>query len=177
LGSYKKFFMDRVKQDYRCYLNSTMNKRGVAILIEKKLDFNPVIHFTDSDENIILIKGKLLDCELLIGSVYGPNKDSKGFFENLEMGIKTSDCDTVIVGGDFNATPSMLPVGLNPDVYRMTNVPSLVRSRWLNEVCNNCNIIDIYRVVNKDCNDYTHIPHGESKKNRSRIDFFLQVLT
>jgi hypothetical protein len=78
-----------------------------------------------------------------------------------------------VCGGDWNATYSTLPVEHNPDVLYMQNLPNLAHSKLIREMCDNLNLIDPFRVMYPNLLDFSYAPWGNSRKNRSRIDFFI----
>jgi exonuclease III len=166
-------FLDLIKLRYRGYINSTMAKRGVAILIRHDLNYNVITQINDPNENFIILNLTINDSHFILASVYGPNNDDESFFDNLSLHLGSQDCRNIVVGGDWNTTPSMLNATHNPDTYRMCNLPSARRSEWLSALCEKTDLIDIFRVINGDYSDFTYIPFGLNRKNRSRIDFFL----
>jgi hypothetical protein len=78
----------------------------------------------------------------------------------------------LILGGDWNLTYSTLDVPQNPDVLNMNSTPSIVRSGWLLDLCEQFSLINPFRAFHPTNRDYTFVPHG-AKKHRSRLDFFL----
>jgi exonuclease III len=172
LGAKANVVMDQFRLHYRMFANSTLSRRGVAILIKNNLDFTMVNQYKDTDQNILLLKCKINGTELILGSVYGPNTDNQQFFAELETQISNLNCPRVLLGGDWNTTPSYLAPDINPDVYNMNAIPSKKRSEWLEQVCHNLELCDAYRIANGNDTDFSHVPFG-NKKNRSRIDFFL----
>ena len=157
---------------YNMFHNSSSNKRGVAILIRNNVNLSDENFFRDADENILIIKGLFNGIELIVGAVYGPNNDNKRFFDTLGNYLRTNNNCSVIIGGDWNCTVSNLPAHVNPDIFDMQQIPSVNRTDWLNDVIDNCNLIDPFRLCNGNENDYSYIPFGENRKNRSRINFF-----
>jgi exonuclease III len=131
--------------------------------------------YKDANENIILIRCQINKCDVIIGSVYGPNTNNDSFFRDLHAGLENFRPAPIILGGDWNATNCMDPVPDNLDCFRMQDIPSLHRSRELNSLKDNFDLIDPYRVLNPLLTDYTYEPHGTVRKNRSRIDFFLNL--
>jgi hypothetical protein len=76
------------------------------------------------------------------------------------------------VGGDWNLTYSLSDTKTNPDIVNMSAPPSIIRSRWLADLCETHNLLDLYRAFHPTRRDFTFFPKG-NKKNRSRLDFFL----
>jgi hypothetical protein len=78
----------------------------------------------------------------------------------------------VIIGGDWNATYSQLPAGINPDIINMASPPSMIRSGWLADLCSAFHLLDPYRAFHPTRKEFTFFPHG-ARRNRSRIDHYL----
>ena len=87
LGSKARYISDLFRLKYRFYSNSTMNRRGVAILIRNEFDFTLSDTYPDTDENILLISGLTSGRKILLGSIYGPNENNKTFFEFIEQKV------------------------------------------------------------------------------------------
>jgi hypothetical protein len=60
----------------------------------------------------------------------------------------------------------------NIDILKMAAPPSVVRSNWLNEICEELQLCDPFRSLHPTKRDFTFLPKG-AKTNRSRIDFFI----
>jgi hypothetical protein len=72
-------------------------------------------------------------------SVYGPNNNDRSFFNNLDYILGVDPGIPTVVGGDWNLTVSTIEDENNIDIINMPNPPSVLRSRWLNEICINHN--------------------------------------
>jgi exonuclease III len=158
---------------YTVYYNSTRNSRGVAVLISKQVEHSVVASAVDPQENALILKLVINGKNVIIGSVYGPNDNNCVPFFNFISGTLNGwrDCP-VILGGDWNATPSCLPVNDNPDVMFMRNIPSQVRSEHIRDLCEFEDLSDPFRTLYPDARDFSYHPSGNTRKNRSRIDFF-----
>jgi hypothetical protein len=109
----------------------------------------------------------------VIGSVYGPNTNDLSFYDFLQEKLHRWRTLPVVLGGDWNATFSSLPNDINPDVFSMRAIPSTVRSERILQLCEEFGLSDPYRSLHPDARDYTYVPSGVLRINRSRIDFFL----
>jgi len=173
LGTKIKKFTDAVRLNYKVFSNSTSSKRGVCILIKNNIDLTVVNTYKDGNENIILLHCLLNKNDIILGAVYGPNTNNDSFFTDLDRGLSNLPRIPTILGGDWNATNCLDPVPNNLDCFSMAEIPSLHRSRELDILKNNYELVDPYRLLNPRATDYTYEPHGTVRKNRSRIDFFL----
>jgi len=111
---------------------------------------------------------------MVIGAVYGPNEDNgcKIFFELLRQNLNRWRGIPIILGGDWNPTYSNMAVRDNPDVLFMQSIPSRIRSDLLLDLCGDLDLSDPFRILNPEVREFSYIPSGVIRKNRSRIDFF-----
>jgi exonuclease III len=174
LNGKDKIFSDKLKLWYKVYFNSTKNSRGVAVLIRNLVEHELLESAVDPQENVILLRIVLGGVEAVIGAVYGPNDNNCApFFYFIGATLNRWNNLPCILGGDWNATPSSLPATENPDIFSMNNIPSKVRSEDVEALCNDFDLSDPYRVLDPETRDFTYVPSGVVRKNRSRIDFFL----
>jgi exonuclease III len=157
---------------YSFFHNSTRNSRGTAILISNKLLFNIEDVYKDGDCNILMLKIKINETNITLGSIYGPNHDDEDFFNNVKSAIDAFSSDYVLIGGDWNTTYDSRNSRANIDILNNVNIPSLNRSIWLNRMSNDARLIDPYRYLYPDVREYTYTPFAAGAMNRSRLDFF-----
>jgi len=62
-------FNSNCQYNYELILHSTKNSRGVAILVSRKLNFEFIDEYKDTDENILCLKCKINGLEILLFSV------------------------------------------------------------------------------------------------------------
>jgi hypothetical protein len=77
-----------------------------------------------------------------------------------------------ICAGDWNTTYCTDTGDSNIDIINMHSPPSLIRSGWLADLCDEFGLCDPFRALHYTCKDYTFVPRTGTR-NRSRIDFFL----
>ena len=95
---------------YECFFSSyNSNSRGVGIFFRNDFEFKVHNVNRDNEGNYILISFTAFEREFLLVNVYGPNKDSPSFFENLQNIIKSYKNNFVIACGDWNTV-------LNPEM-------------------------------------------------------------
>jgi exonuclease III len=172
-GEIANMFLVNNNRSYNMCANSTKNKRGVGILYATDLDLIIEDTITDDDENLILLKVKLNNIPLIIGSIYGPNEHDPDFFRTLYTSITILAYNNIILGGDFNCTPSPENIATNPDCANMQNIPNYRHSMYVNELCDALDLVDPFRLLWPDKKKFSYKPFGQIRKNRSRIDFFL----
>ena len=103
--------------------NSSMNKRGTAILIKSDIPFLELRRTADPEENYLLLQAEIKGNTILIGSIYGPNDYNPNFFTNLERDLVALGDYPVILGGDWNCTVSTEVSEHNIDCLNMNNPP------------------------------------------------------
>ena len=160
---------------YKLIHNSCTSSRGVGILVKKqtyeKLTILRIIRSEDS--NFIILHVLIKNVYAALCAIYGPNRDGEiVFFDNLKNALRGFTCP-IICGGDWNATYDASPVNANLDVVNMRNLPSLLRTNKILDMCNELNLLEPYRTLFPNKTEYTFIPSGINDTNRSRLDFFL----
>jgi exonuclease III len=167
-----KMMFDNGYDFFHC---SETSIRGVAICIKKSIDYSIITQIQDQENyNFLLMKIRLKNTLVIIGSIYGPNLDSEiNFYDSLAENIRRLDCSNIIIAGDWNATWSTSPIGENIDVFRMRNIPSLRRSEKIKRISQDFNLTDPFRVFYPTKKEFTYVPAINTNQNRSRLDFFL----
>ena len=159
---------------YTLYHNSTRSSRGVGILISKKIKHVIRRRIDDPGNNFLLLDTVINEQKITLGAIYGPNDDTNmAFFDNLKQSIKDIRNDSVIIGGDWNATWDNAGVNLNIDIVNMANIPSKRRTEKLRQLCTDLKLTDPYRTFYPTRKEYTFIPSAVGLVNRSRLDFFI----
>ncbi len=158
---------------YNFIHNSTINSRGVGILISNKLKATIHNTYKDLDCNILIIDLTIFGKRFTLGSVYGPNTDVENFFDDILHTCEAFSNQQIIVGGDWNTTVDGRPINSNIDTINMVDIPSRRRTRWLGNLCTRLGLSDPYRHFYPDRREFTYIPNAVANQNRSRLDFFL----
>jgi len=161
-------------QGYSFHYNSFHSPRGVGLLISDKLKITIVGREEDELGNFLLIKAMVKNSAFVFGSIYGPNtNENMEVYNNLSASIGNLNCNKIILGGDWNCTWDFSPVNENIDVLNMQNIPSRPRSIRLHEICEQFNLTDPFRIFHPNKREYTYIPSGVDRNNKSRLDFFV----
>ncbi len=144
---------------YNFFHQSKSNNRGVGILVKKSLNFSCTGEERDqATDNYLLLRADINSSTVIFGSIYGPNENNPNFYGNLKNSIRRLGDHPCILGGDWNAIQSCLPLASNIDVLNMQALP---------------NITDPFRVLFPNKLGYTYAPRGNTRNNRSRLDFFI----
>ncbi len=94
--------------------NSKTSSRGVALLIKKSVSWELHRKIEDPGDNYLIVSITINNFKFTLGAVYGPNQNDLQFYDALERDILALDNQSVILGGDWNATWSSVPVPNNP---------------------------------------------------------------
>jgi exonuclease III len=76
----KKSFLNNPYEKYDAYFNSTKNKRGVGILLKSKVQYDILEEIKSDCENILLLRIKIRNSEVILICIYGPNTNDPAFF-------------------------------------------------------------------------------------------------
>jgi exonuclease III len=159
---------------YKLHHQSKSNQRGVGILVKKSLNFSCLGEERDLDtDNYLLLRARINDLTVIIGSVYGPNDNNPNFYARLKTSIQNLGNFPVVLGGDWNATYSCIPLASNMDILNMQALPNINNSRKIKEICEDLNMSDPYRALFPKKLEYSFAPWGNTRPNRSRLDFFI----
>lgn len=158
----------KMKRDWvgKVFHNSVSSKScGVAILVNKKLNFIFSKEFKDSDGRILCVEAKINGVKVILCNIYAPNKESPNFVSKVSKMLGGLD-GPLILGGDFNQV-------IDDHLDRSKIRPSLYSKERnaIHSLQEDLSLIDIWRLVNPREREYSFYSH--SHKTYSRIDFFL----
>ena len=104
-----KYLKFHEKGSYDVFFNSSSRSRGVGILLRSSLNIKVISIIAPADENSLILKCKIDECQFTLAAVYPPSNANFLFFNTLKKNINSTQCVTKIIGGDFNALSSPLP--------------------------------------------------------------------
>lgn len=161
---------DMIKNEWGSdvYFSSySSNSRGVAILFCNNIEYKVIDCVKSLDGNYIMLKVKMFDRTFVIVNVYGPNNDSPDFYVNLEEMVDSwGSLDNVVFGGDWN-----LVKNFDKDCFNYRRQNNINASNQVNEMCQNLDLIDVWRENNPECRRFTW--RRPTPIQQSRLDFFL----
>jgi exonuclease III len=160
-------------KNYDCFFHSSSNKRGVAMLINKKLSWDPIQQYKDQHENILIIKFNTAGGNMCIGSVYGPNSTDREFYNFITNVLTENNNIPVLLGGDWNTTWDNSPVHTNIDIVNMARPPNQANGKLLHDLAEHFQLTDPFRTLFPNKIGFSYSPFGTQRKNRSRLDFFV----
>ncbi len=158
---------------YNFIHNSKTSSRGVAVLIKKTISWELHRKIEDPGDNYLILSATINSYRFTLGAVYGPNQNDLQFYDSLERDILALDNQTVVLGGDWNATWSSVPVPNNPDVINMQAIPSKQRSEKILQMSRRLSLTDPFRFLYPNKTEFTYVPNAAANRNRSRLGFFL----
>lgn len=142
----------------------SVRKRGVAILIAKKLNYEHISEIRDKEGRFVLITGKIEGRLVRFFNVYAPPNSEWNFYREVFDLIVTKVQGILICGGDFN-------IRLNPGLDCSRNTMELKPLiKKVNGLLKEMGIIDVWRELNPKTRDYSHYSHPHM--TYSRIDYF-----
>ena len=119
----------------------------------------------DTGGNYVALKIKMIETEVTLVSVYGPNMDDPYFYEKISEIIDDFQTPTIILCGDWNLVQNQQ---LDTQHYiRDNNVRSRTRVASLKEQYELC---DPWRINNPQKRQFTWFQRNPKKI--SRLDFF-----
>jgi len=156
---------------YYALQNSTKKNRGVAILIATDINFKVIDLKKEPNENAIVASVLIDDKPLILTAVYGPNKLDPQFFQWLKTNTADYRNLPVIMGGDWNT----VWLGTDPEleILNMNQIPNPPHANMVYELANEYRFTDPYRIIHGEKLEFSYVPFGTLRNNRSRIDFFL----
>ena len=101
---------------------------------------------------------------ILLINIYGQNRDSPVFYENISRIINQYDGDFIIMGGDFNLVQNF---SIDCSNYVNINNPN-ARNKLLN-IKTEYDLVDPWRIQHENTKRYTWF--GQNNK-KGRLDFF-----
>ena len=147
------------------YSSAPTRSRGVAIVARRNLNLRVIDQIQDTDGRIVIVKTQHLGKYIALASIYAPNSYDKVFYNTLtKMFLELSDY-SFLAGADFNAVWSHGSDRTGAtESYDQKQASSAMR-QWALDV----GVIDIWRSINPDKHDFSHL--SARHKTHSRIDF------
>ena len=150
------------------YSHGERNARGVATLIARDAKVKIVDVSCDSQGRMIFLKINHEGDQYIVVNIYAPNADTPEFFAELDPKLFHSECENIIIGGDFN-----LVMDLKHDRLGGSNETSNKRAREvLERLMIEYDMVDIWRQRNPKIRQYTWARHNPETV-MSRLDFYL----
>lgn len=135
-------------------LHGSSNSCGVAILINKGVDYTPHSKIMDPLGRYIILKAEIKEKIYVLINIYAPNNDKESFkfFSDLLAMLKNENLDEEenIIIGDFNC-----PLNTILDKKGGLLMPRKSVVSIINSIQDYLDLIDIWRVKNPNTKSYT----------------------
>jgi exonuclease III len=133
--------------NYKLYVNSSRDARGVGIAIKRNIKHEIHRTFTaNGDENLLMQEITIKNIKLTLGVVYGPNNTDREFYGLIERKIREWG-NRVILGGDYNTILNRENGEHNLDRVGMGRIPNLQNSNILNRWIDDGLALDPFRAL------------------------------
>lgn len=139
-------------------------KRGVAILLSNKLQFQLTTQTKDKDGRYILVKGKIDHKEVTLLNVYMPPGHDRSFIKKIFDLLTHESSGTLICGGDFNI--QLQPKLDLTNLHKRRNQNSVFMRKILQEF----GMIDIWRDLHPTDKQFTY--YSPCQAEYSKLDYF-----
>lgn len=148
------------------FSSGTSNSRGVCILFRKQIDYKIHSYSSDSEGNYIICDLTVDTNRLTLINLYGPNRDSPNFFDNIIKQAEEIGNISIIICGDFNIIQDQ-----NLDSYNYKNMNNIKAHKKLEELKISTHLFDPFRELYPTLKRYTW--RRKSPIKQARLDFFL----
>ena len=155
------------------YSHGEFNARGVAIMIPKELEsnFEYIKGHHDNAGSLLVITCKIENNIFILINVYCPTKDDHKsqcqFLDIVKDMIEEYGSENLIIG-EFNTY-----LDVEKDKKCGTIKKSSKYSDNINSLCEECSIIDLWRVRHPDERMYTRRENSKNGIIHSRLDYWL----
>ena len=148
-----------------CFDHGESNARGVAIMFAKNLEVKWEKVFKSKEGRYIIMQVKIRDKTMVLCNIYAPYTGNPSFFTKIFETISQFECDSKIIGGDFNTTLT------EKDKKGGAKWNETESAKAINGLLEEQDWVDIWRL------DHPEIFHYSWKKKAplimSRLDYFL----
>ena len=150
------------------FSHGTTSSRGVAILINNKLQHEIIDEHKDNDGRIIMLNIEIENIIYSLINIYAPNNEQErnSFYKKLNEFIHKNAVGIVIIGGDMNDALSEID-------RKCTNKRNIIKKpvNSLKSLIKSNRLIDIWRNLNPHKVHFTW--RRQNPTQASRIDMFL----
>ena len=125
-----------------------------------------VKYITDSNGRFVIADIIADSKKFTLFNLYAPNEDKSEFFDEIFDTLKEFDCESIIIGGNFNC---ILSSDVDKQGGRLDSKPNS-RASLLSYI-ENYDLSDIWKNLNPNTKRYTW--HSANGKIQCRLDYFL----
>ena len=148
------------------FSSGTSNSRGVSILFRKNLVYSIHEHISDPEGNYIISDLTVEENRFTLINLYGPNKDTPNFFDNIINIAERIGNATLILCGDFNTVQNE-----KLDYFNYKTINNKKSHDTILQIKENYCLVDPFREAYPSIRRYTW--RKKSPIKQARLDFFL----
>ena len=147
------------------------NSKGVAILIPSNLQYSCNNIIADDKGRLVVLDITVKEQNLVIANTYAPTKDKASeqleFFEYFSTVIAEFQGKNIIIGGDFNTYLDPSKDKKGGKVFETSHYTENLKT-----LADEINLIDIFRVMHPNKQQFTWRGKSKSGIVQSRLDYF-----
>ena len=153
----------------KCFFAHGDNRsRGVGIFFNHNSNIGVLDITCNTSGRYIVMQVEINNAVIVLANIYGPNHDKPEVFDEFFESIQGYECESMILGGDWNAV-------LNVKMDRLTRAQRVANNhrckQTITKYMYHRDLTDIWRIKNPGTRKFTY--HRSNPKSKSRIDFFL----
>ena len=153
------------------FAHGSKHSRGVAILIRKGFDFQPIEVMSDCNGRYIIVKASIQGDTIYIANIYAPNTDTDkaSFFKLFHSKLNEFQInvdDILCIGGDWN---TILEPALDKKGGRQIGSDTVTAE--MKSILFSFDLIDIWRIRNPTTKRFTY--RQRHPLIQSRLDYFM----
>uniref|UniRef100_A0A3P8SZA0 Reverse transcriptase domain-containing protein n=1 Tax=Amphiprion percula TaxID=161767 RepID=A0A3P8SZA0_AMPPE len=141
-------------------------RRGVSILIHRRVNFLSSLVHKDSEGRFILVNGSIDGTQVSLMNIYAPNEDIPGFISKIFTTILQHSTGILLLGGDFNCTMSQFT-----DRQPSSKASTPRMSKMLKYLSTESGLVDVWRSKHPKGRDFTFYSHRHSSYSRTDLFF------
>lgn len=139
--------------------------RGVAILINKRIQFTLTDIIADPNGRFVIVSGSLFQTPVLLVNVYAPNWDDVEFANKLLSSLPNLNTHKLILAGDLNCSIDPVLDRSNPKSISPSGMAKAFSAFMKQNGC-----IDPWRFQNPSSKQFSFFSHVH--RSFSRLDYF-----
>ena len=148
------------------FSSDTSNSRGVSILFRQNLAYRIHEHISDPEGNYLICDLAVEENRFTLINLYGPNKDTPNFFDNIINIAERIGNASFIICGDFNTVQNE-----KLDYFNYKTINNKKSHEKILQIKENYCLVDPFREMYPSLKRYTW--RKKSPIQQARLDYFL----
>ncbi|XP_053555688.1 DNA mismatch repair protein Msh3 [Bombina bombina] len=157
------------------FRSHTSTSRGLAIVFGKRVTVDVKNVHPDPNCRYIIVEATIDSTDYTFCNLYAPNHRDMKFWQDLIKSLAPYMGSKLIIGGDFNISPTHTLDRLWLETFRLRDPKKNYKAKYESKIFNmfyrDTNTCDIWRLHNPEGKEYTCL--SKAKHTLSRIDLFL----